>query len=70
MRRRAEPSGITLNETDAAVIKGMIARGDRLHDVAAWFGVNGGRIAEIASGHGSQMYRRRLAATYRQPADI
>jgi len=28
----------------------MIARGDRQHDIAAWFGVNGGRIAEIASG--------------------
>jgi hypothetical protein len=29
----------------------MIARGDRQHDIAAWFGVNGGRIAEIAVGH-------------------
>jgi hypothetical protein len=28
----------------------MLARGDRQHDVAAWFGVNAGRIAEIASG--------------------
>ena len=27
-----------------------MARGDRQHDVAAHFGVNGGRIAEIASG--------------------
>jgi hypothetical protein len=27
----------------------MLARGDRQHDVAAWFGVNGGRIAEIAT---------------------
>ena len=28
----------------------MLARGDRQHDIAAWFGVNGGRIGEIASG--------------------
>jgi hypothetical protein len=47
---RATASGISLTETDAALVKGMLRRGDRQHDVAAWFGVNGGRIAEIASG--------------------
>ena len=31
---------------DAAVVKGMLLRGDRRHDIAAWFGVSG-RIAEI-----------------------
>lgn len=51
MGKRAEPSGITLTAADAAVVKGMLARGDRQHDVAAWFGVNGGRIAEIATGY-------------------
>ena len=50
MRRRAEPSGITLSAIDAALIKGMLRRGDRQHDIAAWFGVNGGRVAEIATG--------------------
>lgn len=35
---------------DASIVKGMLARGDRQHDIAAWFGVNGGRIGEIASG--------------------
>jgi hypothetical protein len=50
MTRRAKPSGISLTEQDAAIVKGMLARGDRQHDVAAWFGVNGGRIAEIAIG--------------------
>jgi len=50
MGRRAEPSGVTLDSIDAAVIKGMLARGDRQHDIAAWFGVNAGRVAEIASG--------------------
>jgi hypothetical protein len=49
MKHRAPSSGIVLNEEDAAIIKGMLARGDRQHDIAAWFGVNGGRIAEIAS---------------------
>jgi hypothetical protein len=47
---RAENSGISLNAEDARIVKGMLARGDRQHDVAAYFGVNGGRIAEIAKG--------------------
>lgn len=51
MGKRAEPSGIILTAADAAVVKGMLARGDRQHDIAAWFGVNGGRIAEIATGY-------------------
>ena len=46
---RAPASGITLNEDDAAIVKGMLERGDRQHDIAAWFGVNGGRIAEIST---------------------
>ena len=50
MGYRAPASGVTLTEVDAAVAKGMLARGDRQHDIAAWFGVNGGRIAELASG--------------------
>lgn len=49
MGYRAPPSGVTLDETDAAIVKGMLARGDRQHDIAAWFGVNGGRIGEIAA---------------------
>lgn len=47
---RAESSGIHLDREDAAIIKAMIARGDRQHDIAAWFGVNGGRIGEISTG--------------------
>ena len=45
---RANPSGVKLTAYDAALIKGMLHRGDRQHDIAAWFGVNGGRIAEIS----------------------
>jgi hypothetical protein len=50
MGKRACASGISLSEGDAAIIKGMLFRGDRQHDIAAWFGVNAGRIAEIATG--------------------
>jgi len=49
-KHRAAPSGIKLTECDAALVKAMLLRGDRQHDVAAWFGVNGGRIGEIAKG--------------------
>jgi hypothetical protein len=51
MTRRAMPSGISLTAIDAAMIKGMLLRGDRQHDIASWFGVNGGRVAEIATGN-------------------
>lgn len=50
MNERAEPSGISLTSVDAAIVKGMLARGDRQHDIAAWFGVNGGRVADIKTG--------------------
>jgi hypothetical protein len=51
MAARAQPSGHRLTEADASVVKGMVKRGDRHHDIAAWFGVNQGRIAEVISGH-------------------
>jgi hypothetical protein len=28
----------------------MLDRGDKQHDIAAYFGVNGGRVAEVATG--------------------
>lgn len=49
MARAASPH-IRLTKDDAAIVKGMLARGDRQHDIAAWFGVNGGRIGEVSSG--------------------
>src|SRR6187399_2191960 len=39
-----------LNIEQAAVIKGMLARGDKQHDIAAHFGTNSGRVAEISTG--------------------
>lgn len=40
-----------LSESEIAIIKGMIARGDRQSDIAAYFGgSNGGSISEINTG--------------------
>ena len=39
-----------LSAQDAAIVKGMLARGDKQHDIAAEFGENGARIAEIKKG--------------------
>ncbi|MGY4317249.1 hypothetical protein [Bradyrhizobium sp. JR3.5] len=41
---------MALSEGEIATVKGMLFRGDRQHDIAAYFGVNGGRIAEISTG--------------------
>lgn len=39
-----------LTPGQAAIAKGLLARGEKQHHVAAYFGVNGGRIAEISKG--------------------
>ena len=49
--QRAQPSGLRLSEAHASLVKGMLLRGDRQHDIAGWFGVNPGRIAEVKDGH-------------------
>ena len=41
---------MSLTHRETRLVKGMLARGDRQHDIAAYFGVNGGRIAEVATG--------------------
>ena len=48
---RGNASGYVLKLSDVPIIMGMVARGDRDHDIAAWFGVNQGRIAEAKEGH-------------------
>jgi hypothetical protein len=51
--RRSEFVGeriVAFNCSETQTVKGMLARGDRQHDIAAVFGVNGGRIAEVATG--------------------
>ncbi|MDV4168356.1 hypothetical protein [Rhodovulum sp. FJ3] len=35
---------------ETQIVKGMLARGDKQHDIASFFGVNGGRIAEVSTG--------------------
>jgi hypothetical protein len=47
---RGKASGYVLKRSDAPIIMGMVDRGDRDHDIAAWFGVNQGRIAEVKDG--------------------
>lgn len=47
---RGKASGYALTAKDAAIVLAMQARGDRDHDIAAWFGVNQGRIAEVKDG--------------------
>jgi hypothetical protein len=47
---RGKASGIQLTTSDARIVLGMVARDDREHDIAAWFGVNQGRIAEAKAG--------------------
>lgn len=36
---------------ETQIVKGMLARGDKQHDIASYFGVNGGRVAEVATGN-------------------
>lgn len=51
---RGKASGYKLKSGDIPIIIGMVNRGDRDHDIAAWFGVNQGRIAEAKEGkHGT-----------------
>lgn len=37
-------------ESEAALIRGMIARGDLQQDIAAYFGLNAGRVSEVNTG--------------------
>lgn len=46
----ARKSGYRLGADDIPIVLGMIARNDRRHDIAAWFGVNPGRIKGAENG--------------------
>jgi hypothetical protein len=46
----ASNSGLHLQPADVPIALGMVARGDRKQDIAAWFGVNPARIAEAIAG--------------------
>ena len=47
---KSNSSGITVSPRDVPTIIGMVARGDRRHDIAAWFGLNQGRVKETEDG--------------------
>lgn len=53
---------MSLTSNDGKKIVGMAARGDKHHDIAAYFGENQARVAEVLSG---QMFGNISAA----PAD-
>ena len=46
----ARKSGLRLETPDIPLVLGMINRNDRRHDIAAWFGVNQGRIKDAQDG--------------------
>lgn len=41
---------MALTRKDASIIMGMLARGDKNQDIAAWFGENPARIVEVQNG--------------------
>ena len=41
---------MSLTTKDATVILGMVARGDKKHDIASWFGENPARVQEVIAG--------------------
>lgn len=41
---------MSLSHKDAEIIMGMLERGDKNHDIAAWFGENPARVAEVKDG--------------------
>jgi hypothetical protein len=47
---KARRSGIVVTDDMVPLIRGMIIRGDRKHDICAWFGLNPARIKETTDG--------------------
>ena len=47
---RGNSSGLKVTAKELPTIIGMINRGDRHHDIAAWFGLNQGRIKDAQDG--------------------
>lgn len=56
----------TVDDRMAALIKGMLARGDDQSDIAACFMINSGRISEINTGHSTG---RKFAHVQAAPLD-
>jgi hypothetical protein len=47
---KREGKDLALSNKEASIILGMVARGDKRHDIAAWYGENQARIAEVEQG--------------------
>lgn len=45
---------MAFSSRDVSLIRGMVARGDKQHDIAAWFGENQARIVEADKGQHGQ----------------
>lgn len=41
---------MALTKHDGHIVMGMLARGDKNHDIAAWFGENPARVVEVNDG--------------------
>ena len=41
---------MAFSNKEASIVLGMVARGDKRHDIAAWYGENQARIAEVEQG--------------------
>ena len=54
---------MSLTRADAAIVMGMLARGDKNQDIAAWFGENPARIVEIENGSAFGVVPAALAAS-------
>lgn len=65
-RKRTPVLKSPLNDVQIAIVKGMLARGDHQHDIAALFRVNQGRINEIAKGYAGA----RIAASTDLPVKV
>ncbi|WP_064842459.1 hypothetical protein [Rhizobium phaseoli] len=41
---------MAFSNKEASIVLGMVARGDKRHDIAAWYGENQARVAEVEQG--------------------
>lgn len=41
---------MAFSNKEASIVLGMVQRGDKRHDIAAWYGENQARVAEVEQG--------------------
>ncbi len=47
---KVDGDDVELTDGDAAMIKGMLIRGDKQHHIAAWFGVDSRAVSHVSTG--------------------